>query len=876
MKKRSARKRRQTGRPARSRRPALKLETLEDRTLLSFNAPLNLPAGQAPQAVAAADLTGNHVQDLVVANNGFPDGSFSSLSIFLGNGDGTFQPARNLDVGPNPFGVAVGDFTGDGITDLAVTHANFGTPARDTVSILLGNGDGTFQAARDYQVGNNARSIAVGDFTGDGKLDLVTADFSDNTVSVLLGNGDGTFQSARTFATGVNPESVAVGDFAGNGRLSIVTADQGFTGVPGDVAFLQGNGDGTFQSSVSLNVGVLGSVRSVAVADLTGSGVPDIVAAVDSAGAGSVSVFLGRGNNTFADAVTFSAGNDVNTLPLQVAVGDFHGNGHPDVIVSSLAFLNSNGDHLNLLPGNGDGTFQAPVSLDTGRLSHGLAVGDFNGDGSPDVAVANVSGNDVTVLLGRGDGSFNHAPDLAVGAGAAAVASADLRRDGIPDLVTANNGGNSVTVLLGNGDGTFQSAVNYPAGNKPLRVVVGDFNGDGVPDLLVLDSSVGPLFQGTLSLLLGNGDGTFQPAQTITYQPASGASVFPNDVVVGDFHGDGKLDLAISAIVVTAGQDFDEVDVLPGNGDGTFGAPKRTILPIGANPKGMAVADFNSDGQLDLAVAGSMGTTDGVYVLPGVGDGTFGFAQFMPTGTGADAVAVGDFNGDGAADLVVANFLSPSTVSVLLGHGDGSFQPAVNYGVGGSPTAVVVGDFTGNGVLDIATANASDNTVSVLVGAGDGTFQAETRYLVGAGPEGIAAADFNADGALDLATANFASSTVTVLSNRNDGSTARPRSAAGVIPQNGSSQALAQAEHLAAVDTFFSGAAAVSSNPVATGQAPAAAGDAAFAPSHLGTLTPAKAQPVVLDDDPWLPRLQSDGIVGLYAAALDDCLPRTI
>jgi hypothetical protein len=805
--------------------------TLEDRMLLSFAAPLNLPVGETPEGLVSADLTGNGIQ-----NNGFASGSASSVSILLGNGDGSFQPARNMDVGPNPFAIAAGDFDGDGIPDLAVTHASPTPRGPETVTILLGNGDGSFRNAGDYQVDTGPRSIAVADFNGDGHLDLVTTNIISNTVSVLLGNGDGTFQNAVNLPVGPVPESVAVGDFAGTGHVGIVTANEG-NAQGGSISLLLGNGDGTFQAPVTLALSQGGdrlTPRSIAVADLNGDGL-DLITANDAGvlADGSVSVLLGNGDGTFQAPATFAAGSE----PLSVAVGNFHGDGLPDLIVTNAGFASANGDHLSLLSNNGDGTFQAPVSFDSGKLARGLAVADFNGDGTLDLAVANNAGADVSILLGKGDGTFNQAPDLAVGQGPSAVISADLIGNGITDLITANRGDDSVSVLLGNGDGTFQAPLSFPAGHQPLRVVVGDFNGDGILDLLVLDRGTAPDFQGTLSLLVGNGDGTFQARQTITFH--SGPQIFPVDLVVGDFNGDGIPDVAVSEVVLNGGTDVDEVDVLLGNGDGTFRNFVGTTLPVGANPQGMAVADFNGDGIADLAVAGTQGTQDGVFVLRGAGDGSFVEPfSFLPTGTTSRGVAVADLKGDGVPDLVVTNFLS-DTVSVLLGNGNGTFQPAVNYRVGGGPTSVVVGDFSGHGIADLAIANGADNTVSVLVGVGDGTFQPETRYLVGSGPTGLAAGDFNGDGALDLATANSTSNNVTLLLNRNDG-TAPRRAAPRLAAER------AYAVQLSVADTVFSGSQRESPNPVATPQPVAAVVDAILAAGGPEAFLPSQA-PAVAD-----------------------------
>jgi hypothetical protein len=753
-------------------RAAVGLERLEDRTLLSFAAPINSPTNSQPEGIARGDFRGVGTDDLVVANNGFNDGAASSLSLLLGNGDGTFQPAVQLDVRPNPFGVAVGDFNGDGHLDLVVSHANFGSPARTTVSVLLGNGDGTFARPVDYPVGASARSVAVGDFTGDGILDIVTANLGDNTVSVLLGNGDGTLQSARTFPVGPNPESVAVGRFGPGGHLGIVTADQGdANGNGGGVSLLVGNGDGTFQPAVTLGLGQAGgrpAARSVAVADLAGNGLDDIVTANDSDNGGTVSVLLANSDGSFQPAVTYQGDQE----PLSVVAGNFHGDGHLDLVVANLAFVGTP-DELTLFRGNGDGTFQASVAIGSGRLSHGLVTGDFNGDGHLDLAVSNVSGGDVSVLLGNGDGTFDTAPTVSTDSQPFALASGSFRRNGITDLVTANIGSNTVSVLLGNGDGTFQPAVNYSAGFEPRSVAVADVNGDDIPDLVVVDSTQAPLFQATVSVLLGNGDGTFGAPITSIIRSAND---FPEAVAVGDLNGDRIPDLAVTDTFVDPQFGLiPEVTVLRGNGDGSF--QPLTSLPLGVGdlqPRGVLIGNFSGNGFPGLAVT----SRNGVSVIAGHGDGTFGGGRLLLDGSFPQALATGDFNGDGIPDLVASNFFN-NTVSVFLGNGDGTYQPTRNYTVGQASVAVAVGDFTGDGVLDLAVANAASNTESVLRGNGDGTFRPAVHYLVGSGPSGVAVGDFNGDGSLDVAVSNSASGNVSLLLNRNDGLAPRPGGAAG-------------------------------------------------------------------------------------------------
>jgi hypothetical protein len=345
-----------------------------------FNAPMSFGAGSAPQSVAVGDFNGDGKLDMAVADY---DGG---VSVLLGNGDGTFQTAVSYAPGPNRYRVAVGDFNGDGHLDLAIV--SWEIPSGGTVSVLLGNGDGTFQAAVNYQAGAAPFSMAVGDFNGDGHLDLLVTD-AGHTLSNLgglflfSGNGDGTFQTSESFQVS-QPWSVAAGDFNGDGKLDLAVTD-----FSGNVTVLLGNGDGTFQVAATYALGV---VRyTIAVGDLNGDGKPDLVIA--SAG-GGVSVLLGNGDGTFQPPVNYagSLGGGSVSNQISIAFADFNGDGHPD-----LAATNSSGG-VNILLGNGDGTFQSPVSYAANLGPSSIALGDFNGDGVPDLALP-VLPTSVSVLL---------------------------------------------------------------------------------------------------------------------------------------------------------------------------------------------------------------------------------------------------------------------------------------------------------------------------------------------------------------------------------------------------------------------------------------------------------------------------------------------
>jgi Bacterial Ig-like domain (group 3)/FG-GAP-like repeat/FG-GAP repeat len=353
--------------------------------------------------------------------------------------------------------------------------------------------------------------------------------------------------------------------------------------------------------------------------------------------------------------------------------------------------------------------FLAPVIYGSGGpFASSVAVADVNGDRKPDLLVA---GGSVSVLLGNGDGTFQTEVtyDSGGGGSAVAVAVADVNDDGKPDLLVTNEQTSTVGVLLGNGDGTFQPVVTYGSGGGlPLSIAVADVNGDGKPDLEVAndcDIACSPVNGGVVGVLLGNGDGTFQTA--LPYSTGQGSLDF---VAVADVNGDGSPDLVVAD---------NGVGVLLGKGDGTF---KQVVnySSAGSNPTSVVVADVNKDGKPDLVVAnceasgatGCLDAPDGsVGVLLGNGDGSFQAAVAYDSGApGAMSVAVSDVNGDGKLDLVVADNCDPGCnsgglVGVLLGKGLGIFKPVVGFELlNARANSVAVADVNGDGKPDLLVA----------------------------------------------------------------------------------------------------------------------------------------------------------------------------
>lgn len=320
---------------------------------------------------------------------------------------------------------------------------------------------------------------------------------------------------------------------------------------------------------------------------------------------------------------------------------------------------------------------------------------------------------------------------------------ADVNGDGNADLIVPNNLTGTVGVLLGNGDGTFRPEVDYATAQGPLDVAIADLNGDGKLDLAVTVSAGSGGF-GSVSILLGNGDGTFQPRvdYATSYTPLAPFAL--------DLNRDGKLDL-----VVCVGNGIGGISVLLGNGDGTF-QPHKEYATAGAQTFGVAVGDFNHDGILDVVTANVDAAT--VSLLLGKGDGSFQTHVDYPVGTSVDSVTAADFNGDGNLDVAASN--AGGSVSILLGRGDGTFQPQVQYSVGSSGGSITTADVNGDGHLDLALATGSGvGSLSLLLGNGDGTFQPHVDFTIG--PAGqLSAADFNKDGLIDFAINNTGVSTV--------------------------------------------------------------------------------------------------------------------
>ena len=366
------------------------------------------------------------------------------------------------------------------------------------------------------------------------------------------------------------------------------------------------------------------------------------VSAFDSAGASATKTFmLTVTTPATCNPVRFAATNIAAGIhPAGVAVGDFNGDGNQDLAVANAGWI-PNPSNVSILLGNGAGNFSAPTNFGVGVDPTSVAVGDFNGDGNQDLAVANFNSNNVAVLLGNGAGNFSAATYFGPENYPASVAVGDFNGDGRQDLAVANYGSAKVSILLGNGVGTFGGNNTFTVGTSPYSVAIGDFNGDGKQDLAVANQT------GTVSILLGDGAGSFSAATNFDADLGAGS------VVVGDFNADGNQDLAVA--------NSNSISILLGDGAAHFSGPTTFGADSGAGP--LAVGDFNGDGKQDLAAANY--NSNSVSILFGDGAGSFSAATNFGAGVHPFAVAVGDFNGDGKQDLAAPN-IDSGNVSIML------------------------------------------------------------------------------------------------------------------------------------------------------------------------------------------------------------------
>ena len=403
--------------------------------------PIASPSSSQPQALTVTETTktisatgtpGNYslmatVPGGVVA----PTGKISFMDTSNSNTLGTatlsapglsFLTSSTLNLQTQSFGVVVADFNGDGIPDIATSDTGNGR----TVTVLLGNGDGTFAAQPVIYVDNNPNGLVVGDFNGDGIPDLAVDGDGANSVTVLMGNGDGTFYNSWATTVGSGPVGMAVINLEGSPSILVANYNDN------TISFLLGNGDGSFINVGAENVG--SSPQAIAVGDFYQDGSPGF--AFTSPGANTVTLRNTVGVNK---AHTINVGSG----PTGIAVGDFNGDGLPD-----LAVANSGDSTVTVLLCTGAGTFTTKATPSVGHGPVGISVGDFNGDGIPDIATTNVVDGTVTVLLGNGDGTFTAKATSVVGSQPYGIAVGDFNRDGIPDITTANSYDGTVSVLL--------------------------------------------------------------------------------------------------------------------------------------------------------------------------------------------------------------------------------------------------------------------------------------------------------------------------------------------------------------------------------------------------------------------------------------------
>jgi len=653
----------------------------------------------------------------------------------------------------------------------------------------------------DYAVGDGPWSVYAEDLDGDGDLDIAVACLIANRVWLLFNNGAGSFVTIASYPVGNDPIFITSADLDNDGDNDLITANV----ASGDVSILLNEGDSTFASAVNYPTG--SNPRGVTVVDLNGDNLVDL--AVVNTLSYTVSVLLNIGNAIFQSPDNYPVGRD----PHSINAADLDGDGDYDLVTADY-----NSGNVSVLQNQGDGTFIPADSVFVGTKPISVKSADFDGDSRVDLAIS-LENNQIVILLNIDSSNFA-APDYySVSGRTNLIVACDLDGNGAPDLVSSNDGSDNISVLLNQRPPIILATLPYQneLNVAPSTSILVSFDIDMDPSSInettfVVQSNLTGLHFGTFSwdsimrTVTFTPNDEFQTGEEVTVVLTSGIlsslgislvkshvwsfkinalggygifpteSVYtvgelPNDVSVADFDNDNDIDIVCVSLAPSGPNDPDSIYFLWNDGNGSF-SNSQSVYAVAPGAKFTATADFDNDGDIDLAVLSGQFCSISIFLNDG--SGVFVLGSYIPFGCEKD-LKVGDVNGDGYVDLITANG-SNREISILLNNGDATFAPLVDYAVDTVAESVCIGDLDNDGDLDLAVGGGSQDWVVVtLLNDGNGAFQADLAFLLPNRPSDIIAADINLDSHLDLVAAGWDHSspinnTLSCLFNLGDGS----------------------------------------------------------------------------------------------------------